>query len=217
MKKVSKFLRMGSVAAVMLASTIVITALPAGAVTQSQVAAQFATLQNAVQSTQAYSSITGGWSGQEQSDLQSEANAIRSGNQSSERNYASAINNDSANVSNAMTGTLGWMNSVRYEYNLLKSEESSSVPGYQYARAEFPAATTLDNEALLAYGVAQSYFASQASLPPSGSGLWGLICLGTFVIGTVGAFYTGGLDAPAAESISRVIAALGVGCRLTGL
>lgn len=60
MNKVSKLLRLGSVAAVMLTSTIVLTSLPAGAVTQSQVTAQLSALQNATQSTQAYSSIGAG-------------------------------------------------------------------------------------------------------------------------------------------------------------
>ena len=212
MKSVFNFIRMGSVVALLLTSSIVVAAIPAGAVTQSQVASQFAALQNAVQSTQAYSSMTGSASSSEQSDLVSENNAISSGNQASARSYASSINNDSANVSNSLAGTLGWMNSVTYEYQLLQSEESSSVPGYEYARAEFPEATTLDSEALLAYNVAHSYFASQGSLPPSGSGLWGLACLGISVIGLAGAYYPGGLDMEPALSIEKAIGWAGVGC-----
>lgn len=215
MKAISRFTRMGSVAVLILASAIAITAVPAGAVTQSEVTSQFTALQNAVQSTQAYSSITGSWSSSEQSDLGSEVNAIRNGNTTSSKNYASSVDNDSLNESNAMSGTTGWMNSVTYEYQLLQSEESSSVVGYQYARAEFPAATTLDTEAIQAYNIAEAYFASQSTLPATSSGLWGLFCAGVAAIALASAFYTGGVDAPEATSLVKAIALSGTACYIT--
>ena len=216
MKKLSRFLRVGSVMAMMLASTIVVTALPAGAVTQSQVTAQLAALQNAVQSTQAYSGITASWSSSEQSALSSEVNAIRARNRPNETSFASAINNDANNTSNALSGTLGWMNSVAYEYQLLKSEAAGGT-GYLYARAVMPTATNGDNAALLAYNEAEGYFAGQNTLPSSNLGAWGLACLGIDVIATVGAFYTGGLDATAATAVAKGLALAGASCTIFGL
>jgi hypothetical protein len=176
--------------------------------------AQYSTLQNAVPSTQAYESIVVSWSDQLTSDLQSEATAVSNNNQSAVSTYANAILNDSNNVSNYLTADLGWMNSVTYEYRLLQSEEPTS----NYAKAEFPESTTLDNEALLAYGTAEAYSAAASQLPGSGTSLlWGLTCLGAAIIGVAGGPVTEALDLSVAEAIAAAAGYVGVGCGLEAL
>jgi hypothetical protein len=213
MKRLMNLLGVISLAAVTLVSTMIVEAGPTGAaLTQAQVAAQYSALQNAVQSTQAYEGIVVSWSDGLTSDLQSEASAVSSGNKANEKSYASAIVNDSAIVSNDLSATLGWMNSVTYEYQLLRSEESTSI----YAREEFPSATTLDDEAILAYNEAESYAAAASSLPSGGS-IWGLVCLGIAILAVPGAIDTAGLSEVAAESVQWALGVSGVSCALSAV
>lgn len=140
-------------------------------------------------------------------------NAIRGGNQSSVKYYANAINSDSSNVSNALSGTLGWVNSAQYEYQLLKSEAAGGT-GYLYARAVMPTATNAYNAAMLAYNEAEGYFASASSLPSSGSGIWGLVCLGIAVFGVSGAVESFGLSEAATASIEWILSRTGLACAI---
>jgi len=216
MRKLSRFVRLGSVVAMVLASAIVVTAIPAGAVTQAQVTAQYASLSNAVQSTEAYAGITENWLSSEQSDVQSEVTALQSGNTPNARTYANSVDADANNVSNYLSSTLGWMNSAQYEYQLLCSEAWGTGAGYLYARAEMPEAKVIYDDAMLAYNQAEGAAASASSLPQSNLGAWGLVCLGVTVIGTAGAFFAGGLSGAAAVTVSRAIALSGVGCFIFG-
>ncbi len=197
--------------AVSLLATL--SAVPAGAVTESQVHAQFAALQNAVQSTQAYAGITDSEASALQSALQGESSAVANRNSSQESTYASDIANDSPTTYNDLQSTLAWMNSTTYEYQLLVSEESSS----QYARGEFPEATVLDNEALAAYGGAKSYVAAASSLPSGGNGLFGLLCATIAIIGYAGAPDSAGLSEAAAQALQSAIQLTGVGCAIAAL
>lgn len=196
-----------------MASSIVALELPAGAVTEAQVKAQFAAMENAEQSTLVYSGMVQSWSNQLQSDLRSEASAVSAKNKSNEAKYASAIETDSNNASGYLNAAHGWLNSASYELGLIKSEMSTNA----YAKIDYPSSQTLENESIVAYDVAQEVFAADSSLPSGGDGLWGLFCAGTAIIGLTGAPESVGLSEAAAAAVQYAARLIGVGCALSAL